>query len=40
MNTFVKPGKNEFFFSENERIGNSCRDGIEKKTLDLSLDLR
>ena len=28
-----------FFFSENERIGNSCRDGTNK-TLDFSLDLR
>ena len=28
-----------FFPSENERIGNSCRDGTNK-TLDFSLDLR
>ena len=36
----VKPGKSVlFFFSENERIGNSCRDGTNK-TLDFSLDLR
>ena len=27
----VKPGKNVFFFlSENEQIGNSCRDGTKK----------
>ena len=26
----MKPGKNVFFFSENERIGNSCRDGTKK----------
>ena len=42
---FVKPGKSVlfiylfFFSSENEQIGNSCRDGINK-TLDFSLDLR
>ena len=40
---FVKLGKNVllllFFSSENERIGNSCRDGTNK-TLDFSLDLR
>ena len=36
----VKPGKAYFFsFSENERIGNPCRDGTNK-TLDFSLDLR
>ena len=40
----VKPGKNVlfiylFFYSENERIGNSYRDGTNK-TLDFSLDLR
>ena len=39
----VKPGKSVLFFfffsSENERIGNSCRDGTNK-TLDFSLDLR
>ena len=39
----VKPGKkkNVFFFSfsENEQIGNPCRDGTNK-TLDFSLDLR
>ena len=28
-----------FLFCENERIGNSCRDGTNK-TLDFSLDLR
>ena len=28
-----------FSFSENERIGNPCRDGTNK-TLDFSLDLR
>ena len=31
--------KRIFFFFENERIGNSCRDGTNK-TLDFSLDLR
>ena len=39
----VKPGKSVllllFFFSENEQIGNSCREGTNK-TLDFSLDLR
>ena len=35
----VKPGKAYFFFSENERIGNPCRDGTNK-TLDFSIDLR
>ena len=37
----VKPGKAYLFFSfsENERIGNPCRDGTNK-TLDFSLDLR
>ena len=36
----VKPGKAYyFFFFENERIGNSCRDGTNK-TLDFFLDLR
>ena len=38
----MKPGKSVlllFFFSENERIDNSCRDGTNK-TLDFSLDLR
>ena len=39
----MKPGKNVllllYFFTENERIGNSCWDGTNK-TLDFSLDLR
>ena len=39
----MKPGKSIlllffFLFSENEGIGNSCRDGTNK-TLDFSLDL-
>ena len=38
---FCETQKSVFFFSfsENERIGNPCRDGT-KKTLDFSLDLR
>ena len=38
----MKPGKSFFlffFFSENERIGNSYRDSTDK-TLDFSPDLR